>query len=56
MKNRSEQWISWHREHEYSCLYVGETYISMYYSGGGYEGGMKKWKNSTIKMIYSKDT
>lgn len=25
-----DEWISWHREHGYSHLYIGEKYISMY--------------------------
>lgn len=50
-----EQWSSWHREHEYSHLYIGETYISMYYSRGGYEGGMRDWKNS-LPLIFNRET
>lgn len=41
-----EQWISWRREHGYSHLYVGESYISMYYYREGYEGGMREWNNA----------
>lgn len=50
-----DQWISWYREHEYSHVYIGETYISMYYSRGGYEGGMREWKNS-LPLIFDRET
>ncbi|MDE7252792.1 MAG: DUF5050 domain-containing protein [Acetatifactor sp.] len=46
---------SWYREHEYSNLYIGEKYISMHYSRGGYEGGMRVWKNS-IPLIFDRET
>ena len=50
-----DQWISWHRQHGYSHLYIGETYISMYYSRGGYEGGMRAWKQS-MPLIFDRET
>lgn len=50
-----DPWITWHREHEYSHLYIGEKYISMYYSRGGYEGGMRDWKDS-LPLIFDRET
>ena len=50
-----DQWISWRREHGYSHLYIGETYISMYYYRGGYEGGMRDWRNS-LPLIFDRET
>ena len=50
-----DPWITWHREHEYSHLYIGEKYISMDYSRGGYEGGMRDWKNS-LPLIFDRET
>lgn len=50
-----EQWISWHREYDYSHLYIGENYISMYHSVGGYEGGMRGWRNS-LPLIFDRET
>ncbi|MBD5546651.1 MAG: DUF5050 domain-containing protein [Lachnospiraceae bacterium] len=47
--------ISWCRQHGYSRLYIGETYISMYYSRGGYEGGMREWRNS-LPLIFDRET
>jgi len=47
--------ITWHRQHEYSHLYIGETYISMYYSRGGYDGGIREWKNS-MPLIFDRAT
>lgn len=50
-----DQWISWYREHEYSNVYIGEKYISMHYSRGGYEGGMRAWKQS-MPLIFDRET
>lgn len=50
-----DEYISWHREHEYSHLYIGETYISMFYSRGGYEGGIRAWRNS-LPLIFDRET
>lgn len=50
-----DPWVSWYREHEYSHIYIGEKYISMYYSRGGYEGGMRAWKNS-FPLIFDRET
>lgn len=50
-----DPWVSWYREHEYSHLYIGEKYISMYYSRGGYEGGVRAWKNS-LPLIFDRET
>ena len=47
--------ISWYRVHGYSNLYVGENYISMYYYRGGYEGGMRDWRNS-LPLIFDRET
>lgn len=47
--------VSWHREHEYSHLYIGEKYISMFYSRGGYEGGIRAWRNS-LPLIFDRET
>ncbi|MDE5865414.1 MAG: DUF5050 domain-containing protein [Lachnospiraceae bacterium] len=52
---RQDQWISWRREHEYCNLYIGEKYISMHYSRGGYEGGMREWKQS-MPLIFDRET
>lgn len=50
-----DEWISWHREHGYSHLYIGEKYISMYYFRGGYEGGMREWNNA-MPLIFDRET
>lgn len=50
-----EPWMTWHREHEYSNLYIGEKYISMHYYRRGYEGGMRDWKNS-LPLIFDRET
>ncbi len=50
-----DNWISWRREHEYSHLYIGEKYISMHYARGGYEGGMRDWKQS-MPLIFDRET
>ena len=50
-----EPWMPWYREHEYSHVYIGETYISMYYSRGGYEGGIRDWKSS-MPLIFDRET
>ena len=56
MSEMDQQWIlSWYREHEYSNLYIGEKYISMHYSRGGYEGGMRAWKQS-MPLIFDRET
>lgn len=46
---------SWYREHRYSNLYIGEKYVSMHYSRGGYEGGIRDWKNS-LPLIFDRGT
>ncbi|MCH5275770.1 MAG: DUF3298 domain-containing protein, partial [Lachnospiraceae bacterium] len=46
---------SWYRVHGYRNLYVGENYISMYYYRGGYEGGMREWRNS-LPLIFDRET
>lgn len=50
-----DQWISWRREHGYSHLYIGESYISMYYYREGYEGGMREWNNA-MPLIFDRKT
>ena len=50
-----DEWISWWRKHEYSHLYIGESYISMYYARKGYEGGMRDWRNS-MPLIFDRET
>ena len=50
-----DEGFTWYREHEYSHLYVGETYISMHYSRGGYDGGMRAWENS-LPLIFDRET
>lgn len=50
-----DEWISWWRKHEYSHLYIGENYISMYYAREGYEGGMRDWRNS-MPLIFDRET
>ena len=50
-----DQCIMWYREHEYSNVYISEKYISMHYSRGGYEGGMRAWKQS-MPLIFDRET
>ena len=47
--------ISWRRTYDYDHLYVGETYISMHFYMGGYEGGIRDWKNS-VPLIFDRET
>ena len=50
-----EQCHLWWRECGYSHLYIGENYISMYHSIGGYEGGVREWRRS-LSMIFDRQT
>ena len=50
-----DAWITWHREHGYDHLYIGEQYISMYYFRGGYEGGIREWNNS-MPLIFDRES
>lgn len=47
--------INWYRQHGYSNLYIGETYISMHYFRGGYDGGMRVWRES-LPLLFDRET
>lgn len=45
----------WYRRHGYCNCYVDENYVSMFYYRGGYEGGMREWRES-MPLIFDRGT
>lgn len=50
-----EYCYNWYRYHGYSNCYISEKYISMCYYRGGYEGGMRDWRES-MPLIFDRET
>lgn len=46
---------AWYRTHGYSNCFIDENYVSMYYYRGGYDGGIREWRQS-IPLVFDRET
>lgn len=55
VEDPEEHCYMWNRYHGYYNCYIDEKYVSMYYYRGGYEGGMRDWRQS-LPLIFDRET